>query len=66
MSTAIFSNDVGPKIWREFMPKALKSGTIKPKPDAKIVGEELRSVQLGLDTQKKGVSAQKVVVSYIS
>ena len=38
----------------------------KPKPDAKIVGEELRSVQLGLDTQKKGVSAQKVVVSYIS
>ena len=65
-STAIFSNDVGPKIWREFLPKALKNGTIVPKPDPKIVGENLRSVQLGLDTQKKGVSAEKVVVSYIN
>ncbi|KAF2169534.1 hypothetical protein M409DRAFT_64648 [Zasmidium cellare ATCC 36951] len=65
-SSSIFTNEVGPKIWREYLPKALKAGTIKPKPDPKIVGEELRSVQLGLDTQKKGVSAQKVVVSYIS
>ncbi|KAK4612098.1 Zinc-binding alcohol dehydrogenase domain-containing protein cipB [Fulvia fulva] len=65
-ATAIFSNEVGPKIWREFLPKALKNGTIVPKPDPKIVGENLRSVQLGLDTQKKGVSAEKVVVSYIN
>lgn len=48
------------------MPKALKSGTIVPKPDAKIVGQGLNSVQLGLDTQKKGVSAKKVVVSDIT
>ncbi|CAK3967255.1 Zinc-binding alcohol dehydrogenase domain-containing cipB [Lecanosticta acicola] len=65
-AAAIFQNDVGPKIWREFLPKALKAGTIVPKPDAEIVGEELRSVQAGLDAQKKGVSAKKVVVSYIS
>lgn len=45
---------------------ALDEGTIVPKPDPQIVGEELRSVQLGLDTQKKGVSASKVVVSNIS
>ncbi|SMQ55135.1 unnamed protein product [Zymoseptoria tritici ST99CH_3D7] len=68
-ATDIFSNEVGPYIWRDFLPKALKSdkkGAIVPKPDPKIVGEGLRSVQLGLDTQKKGVSAKKVVVSYIS
>lgn len=65
-SSAIFDNDVGPYIWRDYLPKALDQGQILPKPDALIVGEELRSVQLGLDTQKKGVSAQKVVISNIS
>lgn len=59
-------NEVGPFIWKEFLPAALKSQTIVPAPEALIVGEQLRSVQLGLDTQKKGVSAQKVVISYIS
>ncbi|KXS96666.1 hypothetical protein AC578_4399 [Pseudocercospora eumusae] len=65
-AAAIFTNDVGPYIWRTYLPKALKTGNILPKPDPLIVGEELRSVQLGLDTQKRGVSAQKVVVSNIS
>ncbi|KAK4553427.1 hypothetical protein LTR86_009484 [Recurvomyces mirabilis] len=65
-SSAIFTNEVGPYIWREFLPKALESGTIVPAPEPLIVGEELRSVQLGLDTQKKGVSAAKVVVTNIS
>lgn len=57
---------MGEYIWRQFLPLALDKGTIVPKPDAQIVGEELRSVQLGLDTSKKGVSAKKVVVSNIS
>ncbi|KAM3422235.1 hypothetical protein BST61_g2600 [Cercospora zeina] len=65
-ATNIFTNEVGPFIWKEFLPAALKSKTIVPYPEPQIVGEELRSVQLGLDTQKKGVSAKKVVVSYIS
>ncbi len=65
-SSAIFENDVGPYIWRKFLPKALDKGTIVPKPDPLIVGEELRSVQAGLDKQKKGVSARKVVISNIS
>ncbi|KAK5172997.1 uncharacterized protein LTR77_003119 [Saxophila tyrrhenica] len=62
----IFNGEVGPYIWREFLPMALDQGTILPKPDPLIVGEELRSVQLGLDKQKKGVSAQKVVITNIS
>nr|POE48655.1 zinc-binding alcohol dehydrogenase domain-containing protein cipb [Quercus suber] len=65
-SSAIFKNTVGTYIWKEFLPKALKSGTIVPKPDPLIVGEELRSVQLGLDRQKAGVSASKVVITNIS
>ncbi|KAK4549148.1 hypothetical protein LTR36_007605 [Oleoguttula mirabilis] len=65
-SSSIFDNDVGPYIWRKFLPKALESGTIKPAPEPLIVGEELRSVQLGLDKQKAGVSAKKVVVTNIS
>jgi len=65
-SGAIFSNDVGPYIWRKFLPKALETGTIVPAPDPMCVGEELRSVQLALDKQKAGVSAAKVVVTNIS
>lgn len=63
---SIFTNDIGSKIWRDFLPKALKAGTIVPKPDPEIVGQNLKSVQAGLDAQKKGVSAKKIVVSYIS
>lgn len=65
-ANAIWDNDVGEFIWRQFLPVALEKGTIVPKPDAQIVGEELRSVQLGLDKQKEGVSAKKIVVSNIS
>lgn len=62
----IFKNEVGPYIWREFLPVALEKGMIVPSPAPLIVGEELRSVQAGLDKQKAGVSAQKVVVTNIS
>ena len=48
------------------MPKALESGQLVPAPDPLVVGEELRSVQLGLDKQKAGVSAAKVVIANIS
>lgn len=45
-----------------WMAKALEDGTLQPKPDPMIVGEKLESIQLGLDTVRKGVSAAKVVV----
>ncbi|KAF2717222.1 GroES-like protein [Polychaeton citri CBS 116435] len=64
-STTIFKTEVGRHIWREFIPKALREGTIIPKPDAVIAGEGLNSVQHGLDKQKAGVSAAKVVVTKI-
>lgn len=66
-SSAIFKNGnhVGSVIWRKYLPAALARGTLVPKPDPLIVGSGLRSVQLGLDRQKAGVSAQKVVVNKI-
>lgn len=48
------------------MPKALDKEILVPQPEPLIVGEELRSCQLALDTQKRGVSAKKVVVANIS
>lgn len=61
----IFTNEVGPYIWRDFLPVALAKGIVVPQPDPEIVGQELRSVQAGLDAQKKGVSAKKVVITGI-
>ncbi|KAK5686145.1 hypothetical protein LTS10_002259 [Elasticomyces elasticus] len=65
-SSAIFTNEIGPYIWRKFLPQALETGVIMPAPDPLVVGEELRSVQLGLDKQKAGVSAAKIVITGIS
>lgn len=45
-----------------WMTKALEAGTLQPKPDPMVVGQGLVSIQLGLDTVRKGVSARKVVV----
>lgn len=66
-STDIFKpgNEVGPRIWRDYVPGALAKGLLVPAPEAEVVGQGLRSVQHGLDVQKKGVSARKVVVDGI-
>lgn len=54
---------VAKEIWGVYVPQALKSGKLVPSPKALIVGKGLESVQKGLDRQKQGVSARKVVVS---
>lgn len=57
--------EVARRVWGEFVPRALESGRLVAAPDARVVGRGLRSVQRGLDVQKKGVSAAKVVVEGI-
>lgn len=52
----------GQAIYREFLPKALKSGQFKPAPPPEVVGKGLEYLQEGLDRLKKGVSAKKLVV----
>jgi len=53
---------VGKAVWQDFVPQALKSGQLKPLPEPMVVGKGLENVQKGLDTNKKGVSAKKVVI----
>ncbi|KAE8334260.1 hypothetical protein BDV24DRAFT_170375 [Aspergillus arachidicola] len=55
--------DIGEWIWGFYTAKALAKGTFKTKPDPLVVGNGLASIQHGLDVQKKGVSAKKVVVT---
>ena len=56
-------DEVGPFIYRDFMPRALAEGTFVPAPPAKIVGHGLGAIQEALEVQKAGVSAAKIVVA---
>lgn len=54
--------DVGEAVWGHFIPMALAEGKFQAKPDPQIITGGLEAVQQGLDTQKAGVSAAKIVV----
>ncbi|KAF7588975.1 hypothetical protein BBP40_004942 [Aspergillus hancockii] len=54
---------LGEAVWGEFVPKALASGQLQAKPDPVVVGHGLNEIQHGLDVQRAGVSAKKVVVT---
>lgn len=56
--------EVGDPIWREFVPKALESGRLLPRPEPFVVGTGLEAIQGGLDRLRGGVSATKLVVRY--
>jgi NADPH:quinone reductase-like Zn-dependent oxidoreductase len=61
-STLAF-NGVGKTVYEDFLPQALAEGVFVAKPDPIVVGKGLEYIQAGLDLQKKGVSAKKVVIS---
>lgn len=53
--------ELGPAIWHDFMPAALKSGKFQAKPDPFVI-RGLAKVQEGMDLLRKGVSAKKIVI----
>ena len=55
----------GKAIYKEFLPKALETGSFVPAPEPLVAGKELERVQEAVDLQQKGVSARKVVVSLV-
>ena len=61
--STLIDNEVGPAIYEDFLPKALAEGVYIAAPEPQVVGKGLKYIQAGLDLQKKGVSAKKVVVS---
>ncbi|KAF2235712.1 GroES-like protein [Viridothelium virens] len=48
--------------WGEFVPAALADGRLKAKPDPIVIKGGLDALQQGVDKQRQGVSAAKVVV----
>ena len=61
-STLLY-NEVGKAVYVDFLPRALAEGVYVAAPEPQIVGKGLENIQVAFDTQKKGVSARKVVVS---
>ena len=61
--TTLMDNEVSRVIYEDFLPGALAEGRYAAAPEPALVGKGLEYVQAGLDIQKKGVSARKVVVS---
>lgn len=55
--------EVGKMIYEDFLPAALEDGSFVPAPEPLVVGHGLEYVQKGLEVQKKGVSARKVVIT---
>ena len=62
VSIASEQPEVGDAVWRKYVPEALQSGELLPKPEPLLIKGGLHHVQEGLDTLRKGVSAAKVVV----
>lgn len=60
--SSLRDDEMGPRLWREVVPRLLAEGTLRPLPAPLVVGEGLGAVQGALDRQRAGVSAQKVVV----
>ena len=60
---SLIDNGVGKAIYVDFLPEALAQGSYIAAPDPIVVGKGLEYIQAGFELQRKGVSAQKVVVS---
>jgi NADPH:quinone reductase-like Zn-dependent oxidoreductase len=56
-------NEVSGQIYGDFLPKALAANAYLAAPPARVVGAGLDAIQPALDLQKKGVSAEKLVVT---
>jgi NADPH:quinone reductase-like Zn-dependent oxidoreductase len=61
--STLMDNEVSKVIYEDFLPGALADGRYVAAPEPHVVGKGLEYVQAGLEAQRKGVSAQKVVVS---
>lgn len=56
-------NEVSKVVFNDILSQALSEGRYVAAPEPTIVGKGLEGIQKGLDTLKKGVSAQKTVIT---
>lgn len=61
--TTLKNNEVSRLIYEDYLPKALAQGRYIAAPEAHVIGKGLKFVQSGLATQRKGVSAKKIVIT---
>lgn len=61
--TSLKDDEVGPMIYKDFLPHALKIGSFVASPPSQIAGCGLAALQDALQVLKAGVSATKVVVT---
>jgi NADPH:quinone reductase-like Zn-dependent oxidoreductase len=61
--SALRHSAVGPAIWRDFLPGALAEGRYRALPEPLVAGHGLQALPEALELQRRGVSAQKVVVT---
>jgi NADPH:quinone reductase-like Zn-dependent oxidoreductase len=61
--TTLMNNEVCQMIYQDFLPAALADSRYTTAPPAHVVGTGLEQIQEALYQQKKGVSAQKLVVT---
>lgn len=59
----VIVDEIGPVIYNDYLPQALASGQFQAKPEPRVVGTGLESVQEAINTCIKGISAAKVVVT---
>lgn len=62
ITVATEHKEVGDAVWTRYVPEALADGRLQAKPDPIVIGKGLDKVQEGLDKQKTGVSAGKIVI----
>ena len=60
---SLMDNEVSKVIYEDFLPNALVENRYVAAPEPYIIGSSLEYIQAGMDAQRKGVSAKKVVVS---
>jgi len=61
--SSLKDNEVSGQIYGDFLPRALAANAYVAAPPARVVGDGLEAIQSALDLQKKGVSAEKLVVT---
>lgn len=60
--TSLRSDEVGPMLYRDFLPAALASGRYVAAPAPKVIGRGLEAFQHAVDAQRAGISGYKLVV----
>lgn len=61
--STLMDNEVSRVIYTDFLPQALADGQFVATPEPNVIGRGLGFIQAGLEAQRQGVSARKVVVA---